>query len=150
MVTLVGTQPKFEDALYELCELDYDAVEAYTAAINRLKNEDYKTQLRAFREDHQHHIENIRNFLKERQVDFPEGPSSKSLLTQGKVVLANLFGDKNILETMLSNEMDTNTAYERLNAHPKKPLEAELILSNGLADEKRHKQWLQTVLKGLE
>lgn len=146
MVTLVGTQTKFQDALYELCELDYDAVEAYDAAINRLKNEDYKAKLREFKKDHQQHIEYISSFLKEHQADFPEGPSTKSLLAQGKVVLGNLFGDKSILQAMLSNEIDTNTAYERLNAHPQKLIEAEFILSRGLADERKHKQWLETVL----
>ena len=35
MTTLVGTQKNFAS---ELIELDYDAIEAYKAAINRLEN----------------------------------------------------------------------------------------------------------------
>ena len=37
MTTLVGTQTKFVKAVRELVELDFDALEAYNAAINRLK-----------------------------------------------------------------------------------------------------------------
>ncbi|AFC70705.1 hypothetical protein MC5_01535 [Rickettsia australis str. Cutlack] len=35
MTTLVRTQNNFADAIKELVELDYDAIEAYKAAINR-------------------------------------------------------------------------------------------------------------------
>lgn len=147
MTTTVGTQKKFEDALYELCELDYDAAEAYEAAINRLETEEYKAKLRDFKSDHQRHITDICTLLKEHQAESPEGPSLKCLLTQGKVVLGQLFGDTSILKAMLTNEMDTNTAYERLNVHPEKWIEANAILTRGLDDERRHKQWLETILK---
>jgi hypothetical protein len=36
MVTLVGTQDSFAGVIKELIELDYDAVEAYEAAIGGL------------------------------------------------------------------------------------------------------------------
>jgi hypothetical protein len=157
MATMVGTQSNFEDALYELCELDYDAVEAYEAAINRIgggdkeknieKQKEYKEKLKEFKEDHQRHIEEIRSFLRKRDAKIPEGPSAKSILTQGKVVLGNLLGDKSILKAMLSNEEDTNTAYERLNDHPEKSTEAEEFLRQGLRDEKKHKAWLESVIE---
>ncbi|WP_131784099.1 ferritin-like domain-containing protein [Legionella gresilensis] len=148
MVTMVGTQEKFEDALYELCELDYDAVEAYEAAINRLDKKDYVSKMEEFKNDHQRHIEEISNLLRKHQAKVPDGPSPKNILTQGKVVLANLMGDEAILKAMLSNEQDTNTAYERLNEHKEKWGDANTILSRGLEDERRHKQWIQLTLNG--
>lgn len=42
MVTLVGMQDDFGTTLKDLVELEYDAVEAYEAAINRLDNKEYK------------------------------------------------------------------------------------------------------------
>lgn len=147
MVTAVGTQSKFEKALYELCELDYDAAEAYEAAINRLDKEEYKAQLRQFKQDHERHIVEISALLQKHNEKAPEGPTTKALLTQGKVVLAQIMGDANILKAMLSNEMDTNTAYERLTTHAEKWVDAEEILMRGLQDEKRHKQWLEMVLQ---
>ncbi|STX29520.1 Uncharacterized conserved protein [Legionella beliardensis] len=146
MTTLVGTQEHFHDALYELCELDYDAIEAYEAAINRLDNADYRTKLTEFKNDHQRHVQEITSLLKSHQAKVPDGPSAKQLLAQGKVVLANMFGDEAILKAMLSNEVDTNTAYERMNSHKNKWPEAAEILSRGWNDEKRHKQWLDAII----
>ena len=37
----------------------------------------------------------------------------KAILTQGKVVLADMFGDSAILKAMKTNEDDTVTAYDR-------------------------------------
>jgi hypothetical protein len=53
MATLVGTQTDFSQAIKELLELDYDAVDAYKAAIERLNNLEYITMLTSFMNDHQ-------------------------------------------------------------------------------------------------
>lgn len=150
MATLVGTQDKFVDALYELCELDFDAMEAYQAAIDRLDDEEYSNQLQRFKADHARHVKEISAILTHHQAKVPTGPSSRNLLTKGKVILANLFGDEAILSAMLTNEQDTNLAYERLNARIDEWADAKDILSKGLADERRHKAWLESILnKGI-
>ncbi|WP_032114209.1 DUF892 family protein [Candidatus Paracaedibacter symbiosus] len=144
MVTLVGMQANFEDALKDLIELDYDAVEAYDAAINRLENQEFKEKLNIFKADHEWHIQELTNVLKKRNIDPPSGPSTgKQWLTKGKVVLANLIGDNVILRAMISNEIDTNTAYERISLREDMWSEAKDIIRRGLEDEKRHKKWLE-------
>lgn len=143
MVTTVGLQKDFLSALKGLVELDYDAIEAYEAAINRLENEDYKVTFRGFKSDHQSHISEISKFLESCNEAPPLGPSIKSLLTQGKVVLANLVGDNAILRAMRSNEIDTNTAYGRINNYEAIPKEIKEILKKGLLDEKRHLAWIE-------
>src|SRR5687768_1056654 len=115
MVTKVGLQSDFFAALYDLAELDFDAIEAYEEAIKRVENTIYKTRLNEFKEDHISHTINIANILKNHGKEAPTGPSMKRLLTKGKVMLADLMGDRAILLAMISNEIDTNTAYERLN-----------------------------------
>jgi rubrerythrin len=147
MTTLVGTQKEFVDAFYELCELNYDAVEAYQTAIEKLDDNDYRNKLTEFKNDHDHHLRDICQILKRHNVKAPESSSAKRLLTQGKVVLANLLGDETILRAMLSNEIDTNTAYERLNNRADKWDDAKEILACGLEDGKKHKAWLETILK---
>lgn len=146
MVTLVGTQTNFIDALRELVELDYDAVAAYEAAINRIESEVYKEKLNEFKADHERHIQEISNILSKHNEEAPEGPSSKQWLTQGKVVIANLMGDEAILRAMLTNEVDTNTAYERMNEREDEWSDIQDILKKGLEDEKRHKQWIEECL----
>ncbi|WED44030.1 hypothetical protein [Legionella cardiaca] len=145
MATLVGTQAKFEDALYELCELDYDVVAAYETAINRMDNATYKIRLSEFKNDLKKHIRDISNLLKKHRAAVPEGPGSKQLLIQGKVVFANLFGDKAMLRAMLANEVDINIAYERLTCHETKWKDADSVLLRGLGNEKRHRHWLEAM-----
>ncbi|STX29676.1 Domain of uncharacterised function (DUF2383) [Legionella beliardensis] len=147
MTTMVGTQNEFHDALYALCELDYDAVKAYKAAIERLESKEYRKKLTGFMRDHIRHIENITSLLTMHQQKAPEGPDLKQYLTQGKVILANLLGDEAILKAMISNETDTNTAYERINKQVGKWPEAVAIVRQGLNDERRHKQWLEVTVK---
>ncbi len=148
MVTKVGMQSDFADALKDLVELDFDAVEAYEAAINRLDNIEYKSKLREFKKDHERHITELSDVLKSHNETAPTGPSmGKQWLTKGKVVLGEIVGDNGILAAMITNEIDTNTAYERMNEREDKWLEAVYALQRGLDDEKRHKAWLESVIK---
>jgi rubrerythrin len=146
MVTLVGTQTTFLDAVKDLLELDYDAIEAYKAAIERIENQDYKSKLVEFKADHERHTEELSQLIRELGDEPPKGPSAKQYLTKGKVVIANLIGDNAILLAMKDNEEDTNTAYERLNTHKHKPDMANDVLSRGRADEGRHREWLNRTL----
>ncbi len=148
MVTFTGTQAEFLDALSDLIELDYDAVEAYDAAINRIVNRDYKNKLIEFKEDHQRHVEELSEILTHHGKQPPTGPSTKQWVTKGKVVMADLIGDETILRAINSNEVDTNTAYERIYHREDKHPDTEKILRRGLEDERRHKRWLEETLEG--
>lgn len=143
MTTLVGTQESFSDAVRALIELDFDAIEAYEAAINRIEDAEFKTQLQNFKEDHARHVKELNQLLTIHNEDIVSGPDAKQWLTQGKVVLGSLMGDNAILKAMLSNEQDTNTAYERVENHAEAWVDAKEILSLGFSDEKRHKRWLE-------
>ena len=146
MTTKVGLQADFIAALKDIISLDYDAVEAYEATINRLENEEHKKILESFKKDHQRHIEELSAFLKKRNDTSPTGASLKSLLTQGKVLLANMIGDKMILRAMRSNEIDTNTAYGRINNDDDIPEEIRDTLRHDLQDEKKHLSWIEKTL----
>lgn len=145
MTTLVGTQKTFSDALQSLLELDYDAIEAYKVAIERLEDKDFKAKLTEFKGDHERHVREISDLLRKHGSDVPDGPSLKQWLTKGKVVLADLMGDRAILSAMEGNEEDTNTAYDRMHKHPEKWPDATDILDRGFRDEKRHIEWLQNL-----
>lgn len=147
MVTMVGLQGDFINALQELIELDYDAVAAYETAIDRISLSGYKNALQDFKKDHERHIKVFSTYLKLRGAECPDKPGMKSLLTQGKVVLANLVGDMTILRAMRSNEVDTNTAYERLNNYEEIPADIKEELAKGRADERRHAAWLDRILE---
>ncbi|TXH53690.1 MAG: ferritin-like domain-containing protein [Bacteroidia bacterium] len=147
MATMVGTQKSFTQAIKELVELDYDALGAYESAINNLENPEYKKKFEEFKLDHQRHITELSAFLSRCNETAPSGPDNmKKVLVKGKVELASLFGDQNILSAMLSNEEDTNTAYERINARIGEAADKEIakIIAGGLADERKHRDWIQS------
>jgi rubrerythrin len=66
------------------------------------------------------------------------------MLTQGKVMMANMGGDDAILRAMRSNEDDTNEAYEAALEHA--PADARDIVRRGREDEKRHWDWISAQL----
>lgn len=146
MVTMVGKQHTFGDAMASLLELEYDALEAYEAAVERIGSQ-YKSELINFMNEHRRHINDLTDLLTQHQYpNIPTGPSmGKQWLAKGKVVMAGLVGDKAILLAMQSNEQDTNTAYERMTSRTDKWPDADTVLAQGFADERKHKAWLEQV-----
>ncbi len=146
MVTTVGTESNLVDTLNNLIELDYDAIEAYDAAIDRLDSAEYKARLKEFRDDHARHTRDLGAAVKELGGKPAQQGGAKSLLTRGKVMMADLLGDGAILQAMKSNEDDTNTAYERALKHQDIETAAVPVLERGLADERRHRAWIEETL----
>jgi hypothetical protein len=87
------------------------------AAIERLSRPEYQRQMREFRNDHRDHTQVLGTWLREHGHTPPDSGGAKELLTKGKVVIAGLAGDKQVLQAMKTNEDDTNTAYERAIKH---------------------------------
>lgn len=144
MVTFVGTEDDVIEMLQNLIQLDYAAAQSYQAAIERLHDAQYRRQLAAFQQDHERHMAELKPVVLELGGRVPPGPSPKDFVTQGKVALGALVGDKAILEAMRTNENDTNIAYERV--VEKAPPEAMDIVKRGLADERRHCEWIRAQL----
>jgi uncharacterized protein (TIGR02284 family) len=147
MTTTVGTENTLESLLEDLIQLDYDATDAYQAAIDRLENSSYRTRLVEFMRDHLRHITELGEILSSMGRTPPKEGDMKALLTKGKVVIAGLMGDEAVLQAMRTNEADTNTAYER--AVNFKGLQANTldVLQRGLEDERRHCEWILETLK---
>jgi len=134
--------------LNSLIELDFDAIEAYEAAIARLNDATEKARLRAFMGDHQRHIVDLSPLVIElggtpaQQADF------KKVLTKGKVVLAGLVGDRAILEAMKSNEETTTKTYRKASNEPGLPSQVRTVVERNFADEQRHLAWIEERLAG--
>lgn len=142
MATLVGTQKDLGSLLNNLIELDYDAVAAYTAAIESLESPIFRDKLRAFKADHERHIIDLKPYAARYSEHVASGPDLKQVVTRGKVAFAQLAGDRAILYAMRSNEDDTNTAYDRAVRHMDVPGDLLALLQRNLSDERRHRAWL--------
>jgi uncharacterized protein (TIGR02284 family) len=143
MITLVGTQTDFVDALNDLLEMEFEALEIYDAAIHRLDKEDYRDKLREFKEDHEKHVKDLTDYLEKIGEEPSKKPSGKQVLPISIISLKSLIGDKSILKTMVSVEEDTNKAYERMNKHSDKHEKSADMIKEFYNDEKKHKAWLE-------
>lgn len=146
MVTTVGTESNLVDTLNNLIQLDYDAIDAYDAAIDRLDSAEYKERLKEFRADHARHTRDLGAVVRELGGKPAQQGGAKSMLTRGKVMMADLMGDGAILQAMKSNEDDTNTAYDRAVKGAEGNPAAASALRAGLEDERRHRAWIEQAL----
>jgi rubrerythrin len=150
MATMVGTESSVADLMRHLIELDFDAIAAYDAAIQRLQDEESKASMRLFREDHHRHTVELNQLLFDMTGKRVEQGDVKQILTKGKVVLGALLGDRAILQAMRSNEDDTNTAYERAVNHTGLLAQTRELLHRNLSDERRHRAWIEQRLRQLD
>jgi uncharacterized protein (TIGR02284 family) len=135
--------------LNKLIHLDYDAVAAYEAAIERLNNAEFRERLREFKGDHQRHIHNLEVCVAKFGGKPAAAGDIKQVLTKGKVILGQINHDIGILEAMKSNEDQTNRLYEEgLQKLEDEPEVAGLLLRN-LEDERRHRAWLVSTLDAI-
>lgn len=140
-----GLQRGTKKLLEKLIKLDFDAIEAYEAAIARLDDDEAKRMLSEFCGDHRRHTQNLGEHLREAGHTAPHGPDARRILTQGKVVIGGLVGDKAILRAMKSNEDETNSAYERA-GHEDLPQAIHRTVLGNLEDERRHRTWIERKL----
>ncbi|MBX3471521.1 MAG: PA2169 family four-helix-bundle protein, partial [Planctomycetes bacterium] len=143
MVTIRGKDVDVQKTLCDLIELDFDAIEAYQAAVDRLEDFMVQQQLRAFMADHERHVRELSEIVRGQGGEPPTKGDFKRVLTKGKVVIGNLVGDRGILMAMKSNEDDTNQAYEQAVRRHDLTTEVREVLQRNLSDERRHRAWIE-------
>jgi uncharacterized protein (TIGR02284 family) len=143
MATLKGFEGNLVDLLNNLIELDYDAIEAYKAAIARMEDVGDKSTLAGFLQDHERHVSDLTGLVERMGSPAKKEGDLLQILTKGKVLIGGLVGDRVVLAAMKTNEDDTNSAYERAIAHPNLTDEVRMVLEKNLADERRHREWIE-------
>ena len=149
MATTVGTEKDLVKLLEDLVYLDRDAISAYDVAIERIEDTTAASKLREFKQDHERHVQDISRVLRNMGEEAPHEGDMKEILTTGKVKLGALMGDNAILRAMKSNEDDTNKAYESAvqNSVVGGDHELRSLLERNLADERRHRAWLESRIR---
>ena len=89
MVTTVGTASDIIDMLNDLIQLDYDAIQAYEAAIGRIDNSEHQRQLTGFRDDHVRHTQELGRVVSELGA---EPATSASMTDECAIMLEGAFG----------------------------------------------------------
>lgn len=127
--------------LQNLIHLEYDAIEAYKEAIERLSDANYRARFEEFLLDQRAHVADLGAHMKSLGEDPPEFGDVKSMWTVGKVVVGNFVGDGAILKAMKSNEEATCAAYEKV-AQEDISSALQRIVTKNLHDQARHRAWM--------
>lgn len=144
MVTTVGTEGDLRSLVTDFIQLERDAIAAYRECIDRLGAAHRKERVREFLADHERHLDELRDIARQVGAEVPDEGSAKSMLTTGKVKLADMVGgDSAILRAMSSNETDTVTAYGRGMRHADLDVGQRAVFERGHSDEERHKAWME-------
>src|SRR5579875_2185229 len=147
MATKIGTEDRLEELLEDLIRLDYDAVQAYQAAIDRLHEESHRSALGEFVEDHLRHTRELGALLAAMGRTPPRQGGAKRYLAKGKAAIGGLLGDKAVLQAMRSTANDTSTAYERAVKFHGAPTATLDILERAREDAHREIDWFNSELK---
>ena len=143
MVTTIGTGGDLRTLIQNFLILEHDAIAAYTATIERLEDPAHKARIAEFRGDHERHVRELTELASKRGASIPTEGDMKEMLTTGKVKIAELMGgDSALLQAMSSNEKDTISAYESGSKNTVIPAEDRPVFERGLADERRHKSYI--------
>jgi len=134
--------------LSDVVELDYDAIAAYDAAIERLEDSGLKAKLQELKKDHERHVREFSEVIRSEGGTPPDSGDAKKLLTKGQVVIADIAGDKAILKAMKMNEDQTNSKYES-EEDEAYPEHIQTLVDRGLKDERAHRAWIEKAIDSL-
>ncbi len=144
MVTTVGTGFNADAILKDLILLERDAIAAYEATIYRLDDPANKAKVEEFKKDHERHLDELTRAATAHGAEAPAEGDMKQMLTTGKIKIADMVGgDGAILKAMSTNESDTIAAYKNASENKDAPSELQTFFTSALADEERHKAWME-------
>lgn len=134
--------------LNDLLQLDYDAVAAYTLALNSLDDVGYQDAVRGFKADHERHIEELTALIKQHggiPMPTPHLSGVFKLAVQGVGALGD---DAAVITTFKSNEVQSRDKYRRA-ASRQHPTDVQGVLIRAARDEQRHFDWAMRTLSEL-
>lgn len=134
------------DKLSDLLKLDVDAARAYDEAIEKIDEEDIRTQLGKYRDDHHRHVSEISAIISSMGGEVPEpSPDLKGKLIEGMTALRSGMGTDSALKAMRMNEQLTNRTYEDAMEWAA-PTEAHEFIRRGYEDERKHLAYIEQAL----
>ncbi|WP_394826156.1 DUF2383 domain-containing protein [Pendulispora albinea] len=142
-MVMLSSEGEIVASLNRLIVTDYDAIEAYQAAISRISRGEDQATLRSFADDHRRHIAKLAELVRQSEGSPVDHADLRRLVTKGKVVIGGFMGDDAVLGAMYSNESETNEAYARASASRLFSRPVRLVLARFLDDEVRHREWLE-------
>ncbi len=137
------------DHLNDLLQLEFDAVHAYTTAINHVESESIQDRLMEFRADHNHHVARLSERIRALGGKPKAKPDIKGVFLKGLTGIMSRMGDENALRVMHQNENLTNKAYDKA-VSESYPQDIRELLLTCQSDERRHRAWIEERLQSFK
>ncbi|MCY1073341.1 ferritin-like domain-containing protein [Archangium lansingense] len=134
------------ERLNNLIALDYDAVGAYEAAINRIDVESLRMRLREFQQDHERHIQDLSRVVVGLGGKPRTKPDAKGFILKGFTAVTSMMGNEAALQAMRGNELLTNRTY-RVALDEEWSDETRAIIERNFSDEQRHLAFIEEALR---
>ena len=134
--------------LNDLMQLDYDAIAAYSLALNALRNHAYQDAVRGFKADHERHIEELTLLIRKYEgmpMPVPHLSGVFKLAVQG---VGAAGGDGAVVTTFKANEAQSRDKYRRA-ASKQHPADVQDVLIRAARDEQRHFDWAMRTMNEL-
>lgn len=135
--------------LNDLLQLDHDAVEAYTLAIDLVRSDSYRKALVEHRADHKRHIEELAALIRDRgglptELPHPTGPIKLVVQALGAAP-----GDETLLLAFKAVEGQGRDKYRRFAQKAGYPADVAEVVRRAADDEARHYRWAEEALREL-
>ena len=135
--------------LNDLLQLDHDAVQAYSIAIDCVEDERLRETLIAFRGDHERHIDELTELIRGHggiPIEIAHIPTGMFKAAVQRAGAAR--GDRALMLAFKANERQVRDKYRR-HADCAHPPEVHTVLARAASDEERHYAWALEVLDDL-
>lgn len=137
---------KWVEKLNDLIAVDIDAVNAYGAAIERIKHADIKHRLGEFQKDHERHIRELSAHVTKFGGKPRTRADVKGFFLKGFTALTSMVGDEAALRAMQGNEQLTNRSYKEA-LEEAWPDDLRQLIAHNYADEQRHLAYIRESLQ---
>lgn len=140
------TNQEMTDKLSSLMKVDIDASKSYGQAIEEIDIADVREQVTKFRNDHERHITDITNMIRELGGTPPSySRDMRGFFLEGFTAIRSLTGTAGALKSLATNEKVTNHEYGQAMSWELSPPARELVERN-YNDEKRHLQYIEQAI----
>jgi rubrerythrin len=138
------------DGLNDLLQLDHDAIGAYDIAIERLEDRDHANQILGYRRDHERHIQELNELIAALGGTPKNQPHLTGPFKQALQALGALGGDRGILTSFRTNELQVRSKYEMYAARANHwPENVKRAIDRNALDEEKHYRWVADTLQAM-
>ena len=131
--------------LNDLLQLDHDAVQAYTLAIQSLPRDAFAATLARFRDDHERHVAELSDLVRRHGGVPAQMPHATAPFKLAVQALGNAGGLRETLLAFKTNEAQVRDKYRRF-AQQHYPPEVAAVVRRAAHDEETHYGWAAEML----